>query len=84
MTRTEETASFRSPWSDKEIGILQRLWTDGALSQDVMRALPGRSYAAIACKAYSLKIRRSPKYLSEARSKAQRGILMTRAVRKTA
>lgn len=68
----EEKARYSLPqdnsWSIDELNTLQRLWASDILPQEIMEALPERSYAAITAKAHKEGIRRPPEYLSKCRA----------------
>lgn len=67
---SHEKASYRLPadpsWSAEELEILRRLWSSGALPEEVLEALPERSYAAITHKAHREGIRRPEQYIKAA------------------
>ena len=67
----EEKATHRLPdysyWSEDEIATLRELWESGAAPEQVLQALPDRSYAAITNFASSAGIKRPADYLSKCR-----------------
>ena len=64
----DEKAKYRLPedrsWSEDETAILRNLWASGAMPEEVMAALPERSFGAITAKAHREQLLRPAEYRS--------------------